>query len=68
VHFQVTVLVNNSTQDAFAKCVSIFGKEGIVVFSNSAGSIDDKGYDKAMEIERLLDVPVLRHQSKVFDN
>ncbi len=35
-----------------------------MVFSNSAGSGDDAGYEEAHRIERTLGLPVLRHAHK----
>jgi hypothetical protein len=44
--------------------MEVFGRDGLVVFSNSAGSGDDAGYEEAHKIERTLGLPVLRHAHK----
>lgn len=50
--------------DALRQCLDVFGRDGLVVFSNSAGSGDDAGYEEAHRIERTLGLPVLRHAHK----
>ncbi|KAL6066889.1 Phosphatidylglycerophosphatase gep4 mitochondrial [Balamuthia mandrillaris] len=56
--------VHPLVQSSFGECVSVFGKEGVVVFSNSAGSPDDPRHAEALQLERTLGVPVLRHLQK----
>lgn len=51
-------------QDAMRQCVEVFGRDGLVVFSNSAGSSDDPGHEEARRIEHSLGLPVLRHAHK----
>ncbi|TDH65045.1 uncharacterized protein CCR75_002124 [Bremia lactucae] len=46
------------------ECRRVFGDSGVVVFSNSAGSVDDKDGNQATKIEEELHVAVLRHKHK----
>ena len=48
-------------KEKWEECKKIFGKERMVIVSNSAGSEDD--YHQASQIESTLGVPVLRHSS-----
>ena len=52
---------------AWEECLSVFQRENVVIFSNSAGSTDDdpqNNYPEARRIENALKVPVLRHLEK----
>ncbi|OZJ06777.1 hypothetical protein BZG36_00398 [Bifiguratus adelaidae] len=51
-------------RETWSKCKDAFGKENVLIISNSAGTDDDKGHVKAQKIEASLGVPVLRHSSK----
>uniref|UniRef100_H3GJ28 Uncharacterized protein n=1 Tax=Phytophthora ramorum TaxID=164328 RepID=H3GJ28_PHYRM len=51
---------------SLAECRRVFGDSGVVIFSNSAGSIDDKDGVQAKKIEEGLHVDVLRHNQKVL--
>lgn len=42
----------------------MFG-DRVLIFSNSAGSSDDDGFLKALEIEAKLNIAVLKHNDKV---
>ncbi|ETI40492.1 HAD phosphatase, family IIIA, variant 1 [Phytophthora nicotianae CJ01A1] len=46
------------------ECRRVFGDSGVVIFSNSAGSTDDKDGVEAKKIEEELQVAVLRHNQK----
>lgn len=48
---------------AFQEFQSLFGAN-IAILSNSAGTKDDKDYEDALQIERDLGIPVLRHDRK----
>lgn len=50
-------------QDTFSRYQSIFGHQ-IAIISNSAGTLDDKGYEDAKRIEQDLGIKVLRHMRK----
>jgi len=52
--------VNPLFKESFEECLSVFSGK-TVIFSNSAGSTSDKGYQKAQLLEKHLNVPVLRH-------
>ncbi|CAG8739249.1 4042_t:CDS:2, partial [Acaulospora morrowiae] len=57
---------------AWEECKKQFGKENIVIISNSVGTADDPGYKNRMSgqarsVEESLGVPVLRHKSKKPD-
>ncbi|KAI8824271.1 mitochondrial PGP phosphatase-domain-containing protein [Fimicolochytrium jonesii] len=49
---------------AWRECLGVYGREGVVVVSNSAGTGDDVGGAKAREVEKTLGVNVLRHNTK----
>jgi phosphatidylglycerophosphatase GEP4 len=42
----------------------VFGKEGVAILSNSAGTKDDPGYVDAIAIEAALGINVIRHDEK----
>ncbi|KAI9906890.1 hypothetical protein PsorP6_004164 [Peronosclerospora sorghi] len=50
---------------ALLECRRVFGDSGVVIFSNSAGSLDDQDGVAANKIEEKLQVTVLRHKQKV---
>lgn len=50
-------------QSAFNECKRIFAPN-VAVLSNSAGSGDDVGHVAAKELERKLDIAVIRHDHK----
>ena len=50
--------------ESFNACVEAFGKENVVIFSNTAGSPDDKGHVEAEGLEKNFGVPVLRHERR----
>lgn len=50
-------------ESAVRQCVSVFGSSAII-FSNHAGSGDDKGHAAALALEREIQLPVLRHTSR----
>lgn len=49
--------------DAVNECRDVFG-DRVALFSNSAGSPDDVGYQHAERLERQLGISVIRHQEK----
>ncbi|KAL7691295.1 putative HAD-superfamily phosphatase, YqeG, HAD superfamily [Plasmopara halstedii] len=49
---------------SLAECRRVFGEAGVIIFSNSAGSTDDKDGIEAKKIEEGLHVQVLRHNQK----
>ena len=49
--------------EAFQQYQSIYGNQ-MIIMSNSAGTLDDKGYEDATQIEKDLGIPVLRHNRK----
>ncbi|KAI8617116.1 mitochondrial PGP phosphatase-domain-containing protein [Chytriomyces sp. MP71] len=49
---------------AWEQCLGQFGRDNVVIVSNSAGSADDAGGLEADRIERALGVKVLRHTEK----
>lgn len=54
-------------ESSLAECRRVFGDSGVVIFSNSAGSTDDKDGVEAKKIEERLQVAVLRHNQKVIN-
>ncbi|KAJ3417357.1 hypothetical protein HDV05_004822 [Chytridiales sp. JEL 0842] len=51
-------------QEAWKDCLRTFGRENVLIVSNSAGTPDDVDYKHAKIVEEALDVPVLRHAEK----
>ncbi|CAI5712284.1 unnamed protein product [Hyaloperonospora brassicae] len=49
---------------SLAECRRVFGDARVVIFSNSAGSVDDPDGAEAKDIEARLHVAVLRHDEK----
>lgn len=43
---------------------SVFGVTNVAIMSNSAGTLDDPGYEDAMKIEEALGISVIRHDEK----
>jgi phosphatidylglycerophosphatase GEP4 len=43
--------------------VQVFGSK-VAIFSNTAGSVDDIGHRKAIEIEKYFGISVIRHKEK----
>ncbi|MCK5107322.1 MAG: hypothetical protein KAQ83_01220 [Nanoarchaeota archaeon] len=54
-------LVHHVLEDQFENFKCVFGYKGMILVSNSAGTIDDKGYTRAEELEQTLGLRVLRH-------
>ncbi|KAJ8578697.1 hypothetical protein ON010_g509 [Phytophthora cinnamomi] len=52
-------------ESSLAECRRVFGDSGVVIFSNSAGSTDDKDGVEAKKIEEGLNVAVLAPQPEV---
>ena len=42
----------------------VFGSENVAIMSNSAGTLDDPGYEDAQKIEEALGIAVIRHDEK----
>eukprot|EP00026_Physarum_polycephalum_P015134 Phypoly_transcript_15756.p1 GENE.Phypoly_transcript_15756~~Phypoly_transcript_15756.p1 ORF type:complete len:217 (+),score=26.30 Phypoly_transcript_15756:80-730(+) len=51
-------------QTAYESCLETFGPNRVCIFSNSAGSSDDKDFLEAEKISRDLRVHVIRHVEK----
>lgn len=49
---------------AIESCRSAFGRDNLVLMSNSVGGPDDTDYADAIRVEMSLDIPVLRRRSK----
>ncbi|ORZ30748.1 mitochondrial PGP phosphatase-domain-containing protein [Catenaria anguillulae PL171] len=49
---------------SFQSCVELFGRDNVAIYSNSAGTPDDKDGVQAKRIESSLGVPVLYHTDK----
>ncbi|KAJ3178532.1 hypothetical protein HDU85_005139 [Gaertneriomyces sp. JEL0708] len=56
--------IHSPFQTAWSVCLKHFGRENVVVVSNSAGTGDDRNYVQAERIENALGIPVLRHKLK----
>lgn len=46
------------------RALEVFGKDGVAILSNSAGTKDDPDYVDALEIEAALGINVIRHDEK----
>jgi phosphatidylglycerophosphatase GEP4 len=57
-------IANDEILNKLNELKSIFSKDNICIVSNSAGSKDDKDYKEAREIEKTLNINVLRHVHK----
>ncbi|KAI8909450.1 mitochondrial PGP phosphatase-domain-containing protein [Powellomyces hirtus] len=51
-------------QSSWTKCKEEFGANNVVIVSNSAGTLDDVGHEKAKKVEDALGVSVYRHDMK----
>ncbi|KAG9035500.1 hypothetical protein FRB95_011206 [Tulasnella sp. JGI-2019a] len=51
-------------KDAWAECKAVFGKENVLIVSNSAGTRNDVGLIAAESVSVHLGVPVLAHTAK----
>ncbi|CAG8778093.1 14606_t:CDS:2, partial [Dentiscutata erythropus] len=51
-------------ENAWKECQRQFGKENIIIISNSIGTDDDLEYRSAQKVENSLGVSVLRHKYK----
>lgn len=56
--------VHEQVAAAFEKSKAVFGAKRLLIISNSAGTLDDPGYEAATRIEASLGVPVLHHAVK----
>ncbi|KNC84350.1 HAD superfamily (subfamily IIIA) phosphatase [Sphaeroforma arctica JP610] len=46
------------------ECLRVFGRENVLIMSNSAGSSDDKDFEKARHLDNVLGVQVVKHGGK----
>lgn len=53
--------VHPALQTSYTRCLDLFGPDNVILFSNSAGSPDDKDYKEALFLEQSLGARVLRH-------
>mmetsp|Transcript_27072 Transcript_27072/g.40203 ORF Transcript_27072/g.40203 Transcript_27072/m.40203 type:complete len:354 (-) Transcript_27072:237-1298(-) len=44
--------------------IQTFGRSNVAILSNSAGTADDPGYKDATEIEKAMNIQVIRHDEK----
>lgn len=56
--------VHESVREAFEASLEVFGRDKVIVFSNSAGSADDLNFAEATRLEQSLGVAILRHQER----
>ncbi|KAK8796928.1 hypothetical protein WA538_000152, partial [Blastocystis sp. DL] len=59
--------MDKQTEETVRRCQRLFGYDNVVIFSNSAGSDDDRGYLHAQTIEEELKIRVIRHHLKKPD-
>lgn len=57
-------VLEHSIADAWQRCQRMFGRENILIVSNSSGSSDDPSGLAAESLSRALNVPVLCHKHK----
>ena len=60
-------VMDKAIENSVRECQKLFGYDRVVIFSNSAGSEDDKGYLHAEAIEEELGIRVIRHRQKKPD-
>eukprot|EP01120_Amphizonella_sp_Union-15-10_P012827 TRINITY_DN57_c0_g1_i1.p1 TRINITY_DN57_c0_g1~~TRINITY_DN57_c0_g1_i1.p1 ORF type:complete len:209 (+),score=20.58 TRINITY_DN57_c0_g1_i1:56-682(+) len=51
-------------QSSLEDCKATFGPENVVIFSNTVGSSYDRGYEKALLLERISKISVIRHKEQ----
>jgi len=56
--------VHPVAKEGLERCIRAFGKQNVVLMSNSAGTPDDHNFVEAIAIENALGIPVLRHKEK----
>ncbi|GAB5362908.1 hypothetical protein AAMO2058_000839000 [Amorphochlora amoebiformis] len=56
--------LHDTARKGLAEAQKLFGKENVILMSNSAGTLDDDGFREADIIEHELGLPVLRHKEK----
>eukprot|EP00565_Helicotheca_tamesis_P005363 CAMPEP_0185734822 /NCGR_PEP_ID=MMETSP1171-20130828/23553_1 /TAXON_ID=374046 /ORGANISM="Helicotheca tamensis, Strain CCMP826" /LENGTH=155 /DNA_ID=CAMNT_0028404925 /DNA_START=201 /DNA_END=664 /DNA_ORIENTATION=+ len=50
--------------DGLTNAIRTFGRSNVAILSNSAGTLDDPGYEDAAEIEEALNIKVIHHDEK----
>lgn len=58
------VFANECISERIKEFKLIFGEDKIAILSNSAGSRDDKDYKEAIEIEKNMEMKVIKHEFK----
>ncbi|KLO20050.1 HAD-superfamily phosphatase [Schizopora paradoxa] len=48
-------------KESWTECKTVFGKENVLIVSNSAGAVSDAGDIKAESVSHSLEAPILRH-------
>jgi phosphatidylglycerophosphatase GEP4 len=56
--------IHPAAQKGLENAVSAFGIDGVAILSNSAGTLDDPGFEDASRIESSLGINVIRHTEK----
>jgi len=56
--------VHRDAAQGLESAKEIFGSENVAIMSNSAGTLDDPGYEDAKQIEEALGIAVIRHDDK----
>ena len=56
--------VHPKAAEGLQKAIETFGVDRVAIVSNSAGTLDDPGYQDAIRIEQSLGIPVIRHDEK----
>lgn len=56
--------VHPDAVEGLQAAIAVFGTDNVAIFSNSAGTGDDPGYEDALRIEEALGIAVIRHNEK----
>jgi len=56
--------ISSEFEPAWKLCKETFGRDRVIIVSNSAGTEDDSNHEQADQVEKALGVPVLRHTIK----
>ena len=56
--------VHPGAEAGLREALSTFGRDNVAILSNSAGTLDDPGYEDADRIEAEMGIAVIRHDEK----
>lgn len=56
--------IHPKAKKGLENAMKAFGPSNVAILSNSAGTLDDPGYEDAVKIERDMNIAVIRHDEK----